>query len=85
MSNFLTIYIERVRIFKFLVGILQGVKRTSFNTYDFKIAASPNSDHVMFGGGDCFAVIWDLQVINFVFVVAGFKFCNFRHVGLCKA
>ncbi|CAG9539326.1 unnamed protein product [Cercopithifilaria johnstoni] len=43
------------------VGILQGVKRTSFNTYDFKIAASPNSDHVMFGGGDCFAVIWDLQ------------------------
>ncbi|OZC09719.1 hypothetical protein X798_03122 [Onchocerca flexuosa] len=43
------------------VGILQGVKRTSFNTYDFKIAASPTSDHVMFGGGDCFAVIWDLQ------------------------
>ncbi|KAM3717347.1 Denticleless protein [Dirofilaria immitis] len=43
------------------VGILQGVKRTSFNTYDFKISASPTSDHVMFGGGDCFAVIWDLQ------------------------
>ncbi|KAK6108200.1 WD domain G-beta repeat family protein [Brugia pahangi] len=43
------------------VGILQGVKRTSFNTYDFRIAASPTSDHVMFGGGDCFAVIWDLQ------------------------
>ncbi|KAL3985300.1 WD domain G-beta repeat family protein [Acanthocheilonema viteae] len=43
------------------VGILQGVKRTSFNTYDFKIAASPNSDYIMFGGGDCFAVIWDLQ------------------------
>ncbi|VDK84687.1 unnamed protein product [Litomosoides sigmodontis] len=43
------------------VDVLQGVKRTSFNTYDFKISASPTSDHVMFGGGNCFAVIWDLQ------------------------
>ncbi|VDN01384.1 unnamed protein product [Thelazia callipaeda] len=43
------------------VNILQGIKRPPFNTYDFKIAASPLSDHVMFGSGDCFAAIWDLQ------------------------
>uniref|UniRef100_A0A158Q882 WD_REPEATS_REGION domain-containing protein n=1 Tax=Elaeophora elaphi TaxID=1147741 RepID=A0A158Q882_9BILA len=56
------------------VGILQGAKRSSFNTYDFIIAASPNSDHVIFGGGDCFAVIWDLQEKYFNFNKSKLKY-----------
>ncbi|VDK55098.1 unnamed protein product [Gongylonema pulchrum] len=50
-----------VRFFIISIDILQGVKRKAFNAFDFRITASPVSDHVMFGGGDSYAVVWDLQ------------------------
>ncbi|VDM48846.1 unnamed protein product, partial [Toxocara canis] len=43
------------------VDVLRGVKRSSVGAFDMKLAASPISDHLTFGSGDRYALLWDLQ------------------------
>ncbi|VDK20446.1 unnamed protein product [Anisakis simplex] len=40
---------------------MRGVKRSSVCAFDMKLCASPVSDHLSYGSGEQYALLWDLQ------------------------
>uniref|UniRef100_A0A0N5AN10 WD_REPEATS_REGION domain-containing protein n=1 Tax=Syphacia muris TaxID=451379 RepID=A0A0N5AN10_9BILA len=43
------------------IAALSGTPKLDFNAFDVRLASSPISDHLLFGSGETYGLMWDLQ------------------------